>query len=56
MCPAQNNVLITGGEDSKVNAWTGPVLVDHGVSPKRDGEDHAMDVDEEVPTRKRRRA
>ncbi|KZT12893.1 WD40 repeat-like protein [Laetiporus sulphureus 93-53] len=52
----QNNILLTGGEDSKLNAWTGPVLpaAPTSISTKRHRED-AMDVDgDSVQNRKRR--
>ncbi|OCH95967.1 WD40 repeat-like protein [Obba rivulosa] len=56
----QNNVLITGGEDSKINAWSGPTLgaqsASNELGSKRDNDDQVMDVDEEMPIRKRRRA
>lgn len=55
----QNNILITGGEDSRINVWSAPSVVSGSESPSaRRESDNGMDVDED-PThshRKRRRA
>jgi len=52
---AQNNVLITGGEDSKVNAWPFPPLESEtSTLPSLAGDvDVAMEVETTCTTRKR---
>lgn len=55
----ENNVILTGGEDAKLNVWSSPLsrtLL--RASPSKRDNDNAMDVDvdEDVPTRKRRRS
>lgn len=56
----QNNILLTGGEDAKLNAWVAqqPDAVTSPGKPKRGSEVDSMDVDEDVDVsaRKRRRA
>ncbi|KZT72690.1 WD40 repeat-like protein [Daedalea quercina L-15889] len=59
----ENNILLTGGEDSKLNAWSGPSaslfsLGDELSSPSSVEHDDFMDVDDsaDAPTRKRRRS
>ncbi|KAH9947312.1 WD40-repeat-containing domain protein [Amylocystis lapponica] len=59
----QNNVLLTGGEDSKLNIWSGPpspasASASNEAGPiKRENDDYAMDVDgDESPMRKKRRS
>lgn len=54
----ENNVLLTGGEDSKLNAWVSPPRASAStVNAKRENDD-AMDVDEDegISHRKRRRS
>ncbi|GJE84958.1 WD40 repeat-like protein [Phanerochaete sordida] len=54
----QNNILITGGEDSRINVWSAPPLSSgepQSPSGKRESGGDAMDVDEDSQ-RKRRRA
>ncbi|KAK7695576.1 hypothetical protein QCA50_000212 [Cerrena zonata] len=52
-----NNILLTGGEDSKINAWASPPLVPENVSvgDKRTNDSDSMDVDSDSNNRKRRR-
>ncbi|KAI0080683.1 WD40 repeat-like protein [Panus rudis PR-1116 ss-1] len=55
----KNNVLLTGGEDSKLNAWSSSPLVSPQDTTSPSGKrDDSMDIDEEIgsPTRKRRRS
>ncbi|KAI0356523.1 WD40 repeat-like protein [Trametes cingulata] len=56
----RNNVLLTGGEDSKLNVWTAqqPESVMSPGKPKRGNDTDPMDVDEDgdVSSRKKRRA
>ncbi len=56
----QNNILLTGGEDAKLNAWVAqqPGVISSPGKPKRGSEVDSMDVDEDadVSARKRRRA
>lgn len=55
---SQNNILITGGEDSNINVWAAPALsagAPQSPSGKREKDGDAMDVDEDI-LRKRRRA
>lgn len=56
----QNNVLLTGGEDSKLNVWTGPSLDYYPSSqvetgPVKRNSDDSMDIDEDETDRKRQR-
>ncbi|KAJ3479343.1 hypothetical protein NLI96_g9131 [Meripilus lineatus] len=55
----QNNVLITGGEDAKINIWSGPSTssISADIGSKRENISFEMDVDEEVgsPSSKKRR-
>ncbi|CAL1701580.1 unnamed protein product [Somion occarium] len=54
-----NNVLLTGGEDSKINVWSSPPLAapcDTPTGSKRDNDSDAMEVDEGSPVHKKRRA
>ena len=55
----QNNVLVTGGEDAKINIWSGPSTdgTPADVGSKRENIGFEMDVDEEVgsPSNKKRR-
>ncbi|KAI0092445.1 WD40 repeat-like protein [Irpex rosettiformis] len=56
----RNNILLTGGEDSKLNAWPCPSLSSESSdlgSDKRESDSTDMDVDEEdrSPDRKKRR-
>jgi WD repeat-containing protein 89 len=57
----QNNVLLTGGEDSKLNVWSCPPLSSSSLSTdkgKHQSDLTDMDVDEEdrSPTHKKRRS
>ena len=56
----QNNVLLTGGEDSKLNVWTAhqPEPVSSSGKIKRANDVDPMDIDEDgdVAARKKRRA
>ncbi|KAI9001307.1 WD40-repeat-containing domain protein [Trametes punicea] len=56
----RNNVLLTGGEDSKLNVWVAqqPEPVETPEKPKRGHDTDPMDVDEDsdVSARKKRRA
>ncbi|KAL1946579.1 hypothetical protein VTO73DRAFT_14683 [Trametes versicolor] len=60
MWDESNNILLTGGEDAKLNAWVAqqPDAVTSPGKPKRGSEVDSMDVDEDVDVsaRKRRRA
>ncbi|CCM03383.1 uncharacterized protein FIBRA_05513 [Fibroporia radiculosa] len=50
----ENNVLLTGGEDSKINAWSAPAF---DLSDRNKREIDAMDVDKlDSPARKRPRS
>jgi len=57
-----NNILVTGGEDAKLNVWASPAFgttfVQDSSPAKRESDSSDMDVDEELgsPFRKRRRA
>ncbi|TFY69458.1 hypothetical protein EVJ58_g390 [Rhodofomes roseus] len=61
---SQNNILLTGGEDSRLNAWSGPsasrfFLGNDELSSHSSMEhDDPMDIDDSAdgPTRKRRRS
>lgn len=56
---SQNNILLTGGEDSKLNAWSYPARESSSdqVKVKREGDGDDMDIDKEdrSPTRKKKR-
>ena len=57
--PEQNNVLLTGGEDSKLHVWNAPAATPEVSSPgsKRVNDVDPMDVDEDGDSnRKKRRA
>ncbi|OJT13353.1 WD repeat-containing protein 89 [Trametes pubescens] len=60
MWDESNNILLTGGEDAKLNAWVAqqPGVISSPGKPKRGSEIDSMDVDEDVDVsaRKRRRA
>lgn len=56
----QNNVIITGGEDSKINVWSCPpsLLSQEYIGSKRENDCSDMDVDDEEigsPSIKKRR-
>lgn len=53
-----NNIIITGGEDSKINVWSCPSLLSSpNMGEKRESEDVDMDVDDEDSSyRKKRRS
>jgi hypothetical protein len=44
--PLQNNVLVTGGEDSKINAWYSPPLDSKPSALDNQQNDVPMDVDD----------
>lgn len=53
-----NNVLITGGEDSKINVWSCPHLYSTAQTGlKRENEDTDMDIDDwDAQSHKKRRS
>ncbi len=53
----QSNILLTGGEDSKINVWTAKGSSESVVLTKRGNDVDPMDIDEDdMSGRKKRRA
>ena len=55
---AQNNLLLTGGEDSKLHVWNAPALAPEVTSPgksKRANDIDPMDIDEDGDSARKKR-